>query len=430
MRFERGVDPEAPPVAADRACRLLREWTGASVRSGAVEIGGAPERRRVKVRPSRASSLLGYEVTPTDARAVFAALGMPVAGSDDSVEVEVPGYRVDIEREADLIEEIVRVQGYEEVRSALPPVTQTGGVPDAYALVDRVRDAVVRAGLREVRQIPFVSSSDLTVSGDDTPVPVRNPLSADEGHLRTALLPGLLRTARRNISRSVRGVALFEVGTVFRLLADGTAEERRRVGMVLAGDVDRSWSSGQRSLDALDAKGVVEVLMREMGVGWSAGEPPRGILHPARSAGVMVAGATVGYLGELHPRVAARFELQGRIAVAELDLAPLGVDREMTVADLPRFPPIRRDLAFVVSDEVPQMEVERAIREGGAHLVDAVELFDRFTGSPLADGKASLAYAVDFRVSDRTLTDAEADEAVARISARVASELGGALRSG
>lgn len=430
MRFERGVDPEAPPVAADRACRLLRGWTGASVRSGVVEVGGAPQRRRVQVRSARASSLLGYEVTPAEARSVFDALGMTVSGGDDVIEVEVPGYRVDIEREADLIEEIVRVQGYEEVPSALPSVTQAGGVPAAYALVDRTRDALVRAGLREVRQIPFVSSIDLTVSGSDTPVPVRNPLAAEEGHLRTALLPGLLRTARRNISRSVRGVALFEVGTVFRLLADGTAEERRRVGLVLVGDVDRSWSSADRSVDALDAKGAVEVLMREMGVGWTAGESPADAFHPARSASVMVGGATIGAFGELHPRVAARFELQGRIAVAELDLAPLDVDLETTVQDLPRFPPIRRDLAFVVSADVVQAALERAIREAGSPLVDAVELFDRFTGAPLAEGQVSLAYAVDFRVSDRTLTDAEADEAVVRISERVASELGGALRSG
>ncbi|MFM8999987.1 MAG: phenylalanine--tRNA ligase subunit beta [Actinomycetota bacterium] len=430
MRFERGVDPEAPPVAADRACHLLQAWTGAAVRRGTAEVGAAPARRRVVVRPARATTLLGTEVSAADARAVFAALEMPVAGTDAALEVEVPGYRVDIEREADLIEEIVRVRGYDAVPSALPPVAQPGGLPRGYALVDRARDALVRAGLREVRQIPFVSATDLTISGDDAPIPVRNPLAADEGHLRTALLPGLLRTARRNLARSVRGVALFEVGTVFRLLADGTAQERRRVGVVLAGGVDPSWHGGRREADALDAKGAIEVLLRDLGVPWTVGPAPAPPYHPARSATVLVDGATIGGFGELHPRVAARFDLPGRIAIAEIDLAPLDRADGVAVRDVPRFPPVRRDLAFVVASSVPQAAVERAIREAGAPLVDAVHLFDRFVGAPLAEGTTSLAYAVDLRAADRTLTDAEADEAVARIRERVASELGGELRAG
>ena len=430
MRFERGVDPEAPPIAADRTCHLLQAWTGAAVRRGTAEVGAAPDRRRVVVRPARASALLGSEVTAADARAVFAALAMPVTGTDAALEVEVPGYRVDVEREADLIEEIVRVRGYDAVPSALPPVRQPGGLPGGYALVDRTRDALVRAGLREVRQIPFVSATDLTISGDDAPIPVRNPLAADEGHLRTALLPGLLRTARRNLARSVRGVGLFEVGTVFRLLADGTAQERRRIGVVLAGAVEPSWHGGRRDADALDAKGAVEVLLRELGVPWSVGPAPVAPFHPARSASILVDGATVGAFGELHPRVAARFDLQGRVAVVELDLAPLGRDAELAVRDLPRFPPVRRDLAFVVDGTVPHAALERAIREAGSPLVDAVHLFDRFAGAPLPEGKTSLAYAVDLRAPDRTLTDAEAEEVVGRIRERVASELGGELRAG
>ncbi|MFM7719229.1 MAG: phenylalanine--tRNA ligase subunit beta [Actinomycetota bacterium] len=429
MRFERGVDPEAPPIAADRACHLLAAWTGASVRPGTVEVGGAPERRVVSVRPARASALLGYPVTIADALAVFDALGMAVRERKDALEVEVPGYRVDVEREADLVEEIVRVQGYGSVPSALPPVTQPGGVPDAYALVDRTRDALARAGLREVRQIPFVSAADLTISGPDTPVAVRNPLAAEEGHLRTSLVPGLLRTAARNLSRSVRGVALFEVGTVFRVLADGTADERRRVGLVLVGEVDPGL--GQRAADALDAKGAVEALLRDLGADWTPGPAADAPFHPARSATVRIDGATVGAFGELHPRIAARFNLPGRVAVAELELAPLAAEGAATVVhELPRFPPVRRDLAFVVDRSVAAGAVERVIRAAGAPLVDSIVLFDRFEGPPLPSGKASLAYAVDFRAPDRTLTDAEAEEAVGRIRGRVAADLGGELRGG
>ncbi|MFM8944327.1 MAG: hypothetical protein ACKOI0_03635 [Actinomycetota bacterium] len=352
-----------------------------------------------------------------------------MSGTDDALEVEVPGYRVDIEREADLIEEIARFRGYDAVPSAVLPVAQPGGVPDGYALVDRARDALAGAGLREVRQIPFVSASDLTVSGDDPAVPVRNPLASDEGHLRTALLPGLLRTARRNLARGVRGAALFEVGAVFRLTPDGDAEERRRVGIVVTGEIDEGLAAG-RAADALDAKGAVASLLRELGVAWSTGGAADLPFHPSRSAIILVDGVPVGAVGEMHPRVAARFDLPGRVAVAELDLAPLGARPALAVRDLPRFPPVRRDLAFVVDASVASGVLEGAIRAGGGDLVDEVRIFDRFVGGPLPTGKASLAYAVTFRAADRTLTDAEADDAVAAIRDRVAREVGGELRAG
>jgi phenylalanyl-tRNA synthetase beta chain len=429
MRFERGVDPEAPPVAADRVAHLLQAWVGAKARRGTIEVGGAPPRRRVTLRPARASALLGYDVTPEDARAAFAALGMATSGRDAAIDVEVPGHRVDIEREADLIEEIARHRGYDAVPSVLPPVGQPGGFPDDYALVDRVRDALVRAGLREVRQIPFVSAADLTVSGDDIAIPVRNPLAADEGHLRTALLPGLLRTARRNLSRGARGVALFEVGTVFRLTAAGTAEERRRIGIVLTGEVDPGLA-GERSADALDAKGALEGLLRDLGVAWRMGEAASSPFHPSRSAAVLVGGEAIGSVGELHPRVAARFDLSGRVAVAEVDLAALHPAATVVVRDLPRFPPVRRDLAFVVAEGVGAGAVEAAIRAGGGAIVEEVRLFDRFVGGSLAAGTASLAFAVTFRSPERTLTDVDADAAVAAIRGSVLSAVGGELRAG
>ncbi len=432
MRFERGVDPEAVPVGAGRACRLMQLWCGATVLRGVIEVGGPPQRRRIPVRPSRAGALIGYPVSAADAEAVFDRLGMvhAVAG-DGAVGVEVPGYRVDLEREVDLIEEIARIQGYERIGSTLPPVRQAGGLPERYEFLRRVRGAMVRAGAREVRQVPFASDRDLEIVGDRDAIRVTNPLQAEEGWLRTRLLPGLLHTARRNAFRHVRSVAVFEAGTVFRL-ADGTARERASVAFVLVGTADGGWTGGGREYDVFDAKGVVEAMLAELGIAWTTGRSHGGPLHPGRSATVEAGGETIGMFGELHPRAAAAFDLAGRVAVGEIDVGALmrHASGPLAVREPARFPPVRRDLAFTVDTATPAGEVLAALETAAGDLLDSCVLFDVHTGPPLPEGKKSLAFSVDLRAPDRTLTDAEAGAAVDAVTERLASDFGAQLRSG
>ncbi len=430
MRFERGVDPEAAPIGADRACRLMAEWCGARVLAGRVEVGSEPRPRRVSVRPSRASLLLGISVTAEDATRVFDRLGMRCESTGDALEVEVPGYRVDIEREVDLIEEIVRIQGYERVGSTLPPIRRPGGLPPTYAFVDRVRSSLVRAGLREVRLLSFASEADLELTGDRNAVRVTNPLAADEGYLRTRLLPGLLRALRRNMYRHVRTAALFEVGTVFRPRRD-TVEERPRVAFGVAGVAGGTWVDPERPLDFFDAKGIVEALSDDLRVSLGFGDPAGPPLHPGRSARVTVGGEEVGVVGELHPGVGKELDLQGRVIVGELDLPGLlaAAPTTLTVRDVPRFPPVRRDLAFTVAEDVPAATVQRHLERAAGDLLGTCLLFDVHAGPPLPPGKKSLAFSVDFRAADRTLTDEEANQAVSRIVDRLAREVGAQLRA-
>ena len=431
MRFERGVDPEAVALAADRACRLMTEWFGARVLAGAVEAGGAPERRRIAIRASRATRLLGYEVASADAARVFERLGMPSERDGDAVTVEIPGYRVDIEREIDLIEEVVRVQGYERVGATLPPVRQSGGMPDAYTFRTRIRRSLVRAGLREVRLPSFASSADLDLTGDRDAVRVANPLDAEEGWLRMRLLPGLLRALRTNLSRQVGGAALFEVGTVFRR-AD-PIEERQMVAVILSGRPSQTWTEAERSFDFFDAKGAVEALLGDLGIPhWSLGESPEEAFHPGRSAAVLIDGERAGVVGELHPGVAERMEVSGRVAVAELEVDVLvrHSSAELAAGEISRFPPVRRDLSFLVDAEAPAGAVRSAIVEEGGDLLDSCLLFDVFSGDPLPAGKKSLAFSVDFRAADRTLENEEADAAVAAIVDRLSAEFGAEIRAG
>ena len=430
QRFERGVDPEAAPRGADRAAGLMVAWCGARVLAGALEAGSAPERRRIAMRPSRATMLLGFDVAAPDAGEVFDRLGMAHEDESDRITVEVPGYRVDLEREVDLIEEVGRVQGYDRVPSTLPPVRQAGGVPPAYAFTGRIRSLLQRAGLREVRLIPFVSEAGLELTGDRDAIRVINPLASDEGWLRTRLVPGLLRVVQRNAYRQVHSIALFEVGTVFRLI-DGVPQERPKAALVMAGAAESGWNSSTRGFDFFDGKGALEAFLAGLAIAWTLGDPVGWPFHPGRSASVMVGEERIGVLGEIHPKVAETFDLPGRVAAVELEVEALmrHAAAVVRIRDVPRFPPVHRDLAFTLPAETPAGAVQAALVEAGGELVGDVSVFDVFSGPPLPPDTKSLGFSVDFRAPDRTLTDREVDEVCARIAERIERDLHGALRT-
>ena len=432
-RFERGTDPEASARAAARCAGLIAGWAGGRVLAGVAEGGEIPPRPWVSMRPSRASALLGYEVTAGDAEKVFETLQMATRdGEPGRIEVEIPGYRVDIEREVDLIEEVARIQGYDRIGSTIPTVRQAGGVPPAYAFVRRLREIMLRAGLQEVRLFPFASEEDLALTGDADGIRLANPLQADEAFLRTRLTPGLLHAAARNRARGARSLALFEVGAVFR--AGDPVQERTKIACLLQGTAAESWDAEPRAFDALDATGVVATLMEELGIDtWSLGDPPGPPFHPGRAARVLIEGAPVGVAGELHPGVAVDLELDGRVALAELEVPALmqaTAEARFTLADVPRFPPIRRDLAFVVPESAPAGRVQAALEEAAGELLGSCALFDVHRGAPLPDGTKSLAFAVEFRTPDRTLTAEEADRVVATVEDRLRTDFGATLRSG
>jgi len=429
-RFERGVDPEGCEDAAARCAALIGRWAGGEVLRGSAHDGEAPARRWVAIRPTRASALLGYEVTDASALAVFETLGLTTRRDGDAIEVSIPGYRPDIEREVDLIEEIVRIQGYGQVGTTLPRAPHAGGLPEPYAFATRMKDVLVRHGLHEIRPAPFASDEDLELFGDRDAVVVTNPLRSEEGSLRTRLTPGLLHAVALNRARGVRTVRLFEVGTTFRL-ADPFVEVRK-AGFVLAGPLDEGWSGDPRDLDVLDAKGILESVLAELGiVDWSLGEPPEGPFHPGRSAAVLVGGSPAGVIGEIHPGVAASLEIDGRVAVCALGLGSLAraADRTVELREIPRFPPVRRDLAFVLSEGIPVATALDVLRGAGGTLLDRSTIFDVYTGDRIPAGAKSLAFALEFRAPDRTLTDDEAQAAVDRIVEAMAAELGALLRT-
>ena len=227
-------------------------------------------------------------------------------------------------------------------------------------------------------------------------------------------------------------MALFEIGTVFH--AGEPVEERSRVAAVLHGVAAEGWDVDPRPLDALDAKGVVEALMDELRIHtWSLGDPPGRPMHPGRSATVLVGGEPAGMVGEVHPGLTEALELEGRVALVELDVLALSAAAAATgfeLADVPRLPPIRRDLAFIVPEEAPAGAVQAGLEAAAGDLLGSSLLFDVHRGDPLPAGTKSLAFAVEFRAPDRTLTGEEADRAVTAIAERLFADFGATLRAG
>jgi len=431
-RFSRGADPEILGPAAARAARLMVEWGGGTVLAGAIDVGRAPERRKFGVRPARASQVIGSEVSASDVVEALGRLGIAADKADGEVRVEVPGFRPDLQREIDVIEEVVRVHGYDALGSTLPGIRQAGGVVPSYALRRRTRELLVRAGLREAGSLSFASRADLDLMGHAEGVRLANPPSADEPFLRTSLVPNLLKALARNAYRGRAGAALFEIGHVFRPDPSGAIDERESVAGALWGPAGEGLHADRRERDFFDAKGAVEALMEGLGVSaWDLGGAAGMPLHPARSATILIAGSPGGLLGEIHPGLAERFDLTGRVALFELDGNVLGSHLGGgKFRQIPRFPPVHRDLAFVVAVDTPAGAVRDALVEAGGELVDSALLFDVFQGAPIPEGKKNLAFAVDFRAPDRTLTDQEAEQAVAAIVDRLRRDFGAEFRAG
>jgi phenylalanyl-tRNA synthetase beta chain len=311
-------------------------------------------------------------------------------------------------------------------------VRQAGGTSGEYAFRRRARERLSAAGLREIRPVPFASEADLRLVPGERPVRVANPLDADAAFLRVSLVPGLLGALRRNVHRHVGGAALFEVGLVFARERDRPLE-RWRVAWAMTGPAVEGWSDPVRSFDVFDAKGVLEHVLRGLNVdSWSLGDPPGAPFHPGRSAIVAIDGRPVGAVGELRPSAVERYDLGDRVAVGVLDVDALmrGSSDAVAVREPTRFPPVRRDLAFVLDMSVPAGAVQAEIERAAGDLLGSCTLFDVFEGAPLSDGTKSLAYALELRAADRSLTGEEADSIVGAVAEAVARAFGGELRSG
>jgi phenylalanyl-tRNA synthetase beta chain len=462
-RFERGVDPQAAAAAAQRTVDLLVLLAGGTAEAGVTEVLAPSAPRTITIPADHPDKVAGVAYGRETVVRRLQEIGCDVYGQDELL-VTVPSWRPDLTDPNDLAEEVIRLEGYENLPSTLPKPPAGLGLTDRQRLHRRVGRALAGAGYVEALNYPFIGEpvfDQLGLEKDDPArrvVKLSNPLSDEEPALRTTLLPGLLAALRRNDGRGSHDLALFESGLVFRPreeqriaavlpvdrrptdaeLAELNAalpEQPRHVAVVLAGAREQAgwWGKG-RPADWADAVEAARSVAREAGAELIIRKGQYGPWHPGRCAELAVAvdGAerVVGHAGELHPRVVKALGLPARTCAMELDLDAVESAGDATVG-APRistFPVATQDVALVVDAFVPAAEVEAALREGAGELLESIRLFDVYENAEqLGEGRKSLAYALRFRAADRTLTVDEAsaarDAAVALAGERVGAEL-------
>jgi phenylalanyl-tRNA synthetase beta chain len=417
-RFERGADPEGPPEALDRIAHLLAKIGAGTARPGLLDRYVSPRsRRRATLRPARAAAILGLKVPEAEAARILKGLGFQVRKvAREGIAVEVPTWRGDVSREADLIEEVGRHFGLDGIPSTLPPARGVEGLRPEQSSERAVREVLAGAGLTEVVNYAFTARADRWVPPGPA---LENPLAEDQAVLRTSLVvPGLLGTLRTNLRQGRRDVRVFELGRVF-LEGDPLPAEERRVAILLAGGTSAHWSGKPRVLDFFDLKGIVELLGARRGLPAFAfdREGAPAFLHPGQAATVRRDGDTLGYLGALHPDLARDWELpEGGAFVAELRIARLQAAAPARLEALPRFPAVTRDLSVICDAQVEARELAGIVRGEAGALLRHAKVADRYDRAPVPPGKVSVTLSLLFQDPARTLTgeEVQAEAAVER----------------
>jgi phenylalanyl-tRNA synthetase beta chain len=472
-RFEKQLHPELAMRAQRVASRLICENSGATLVPGTIDVTTEPPAPHViALRSERIEAILGIPIDASEAQENLTRLGFSVVSEGQDLRAEItPERHYDVTREIDLIEEVARLHGLDQLPRTLPAHGERGGLSRGQALRRRLEDAMRDMGFDQAISWGLVSPTlfDLLRLPEDdarrNAVRVSNPLSEELSVMRTTLLGGLLDAARRNLAHGMERAGLFESGRAYAAEqppAEGTTEagafpgdmpapdrEPHRLAAITVGPLSPpAWRGGAPEEDFFVLKGVIEVLARGVGAEpefapAGANVPmrtPRGalrdvspagnpFLHPARAASVSFGGVYAGWLGELHPSVAAEWDLPAAVAF-EFDVAPLleaAASGDEIYEDLLTHPALLQDLAVVISEDVPAERVQNAVTDAGGELLRSAEIFDLYRGAQVGDGNKSLALRLEFRAPDRTLTDEEVAPLRARISDSLEA-IGGSLR--
>ena len=437
-RFERGVDPSGTALAAERAWELFAEIASGQSATGTLDEYPAPiEPIRVTLRTARVNDVLGTDLDAERIQGHLAPLGFtPTGAVDGAVEYTVPTYRPDVEREIDLIEEVARHHGYNNIVRTLPRMKEpSGGLTPVQLGRRAVRDALLGTGLSEAYTFSLVAAADLTAAGLPAEgIELENPLRAEESLLRPAVLPGLLKAAAFNAGHGLPDVGLFEIGHVFLPPPAGQTlpDEREHLAVVLAGTAFRLPHEPNRPVDGHDVVGRLEAVAEALALAdWSLRPGDAPAFAPGRAALVVVDGTEVGAVGEVDAGVRTRLGLAGPVAALEINLSRVlaATRKERRSVTPSRYPASTIDLAFVVDESVPAGGAQRTLSEAAGDLLEDVHLFDVFRSDALGPNKKSLAFGLRFRAADRTLTDEEVGKLRQRLIDAMAKGQGASLRA-
>lgn len=457
LRYERGVDDNPIGAFSDAAAALIAAISGGTVRPGVVDVWEQKtEPVMLDFRIPRFNAMMGAHIDRDYIMATLTRLGCAVTVADiatseaagcaegELLHVLAPTFRPDLEREIDLYEEVLRLYGMDQIEPTLPGgAGRVGKRTVEEQKIQKINDTLRAAGLNETVTYSFAEPGDLDKlrmdkEGLGMPVELLNPLNAEQSIMRQSIIPGLLHSLAYNQNHGVKNVQLYETGRVF-FAAEGKKKpkEKERVAAVLAGAMgDPAWNNAPAAFDFFDGKGVIESLLRELATpkvrfkALSAEEAPH--LQPGRAAQVLSGGTVLGWVGEIHPLAAEAFEANAPVVAFELDLDALVKTSQPAreYVDVPLFPAVTMDIAFVVDEAVTNEKLMQVMRSAGGKLLSSIQLFDVYRDADrLGAGKKSMAYALEYRSPDKTLTAEEANKQHERLIKKTCGATGAEVRA-
>ncbi|MFW6273736.1 MAG: phenylalanine--tRNA ligase subunit beta [Halanaerobium sp.] len=438
-RFERGVDIERVIEANNRACQLLEKCTGGKVVKGVIdEYPLKYQSPVIELKTERVNQLLGIELNQSAVKEMLERLEFKVENKDDKLMVEVPSFRTDVGQAADLVEEIARIYGYNNIPSTRPISRQIGGRTAEQNFEKSVRELLNSGGLDQVVTYSLQDKKDYQkLNLDQLPeyssfVHIKNPLSKAFAILRTTLIPGILEVLASNARRQGTDMAVFEIGTVFKNSSQNQRpEEHNRLGGGVFGAENNIWQ--QDAPDFYYLKGVLEMLFERIQLEAYSFEADqeRDYLHPGRRAEISAGGEKIGFIGEVHPELAEANKLPAGTTIFELDLDilfDLTKNKGHHYQQLVKYPVLARDLSVVIKEELKIGDITEAIRDNAGEILKKIELFDIYQGDQIKDGYKSAAFELKFQAADRTLTDQEVNERFNQIVNYLSEEYSAEIR--
>lgn len=434
LRFERGVDPSGQARAVERATELLLSIAGGTPGPLVVETADehVPARPPVRLRRARIETLLGMSVPDGDVERILERLGCGLESGSEGWQVTPPSYRFDLEIEADLIEEVARIVGYDEI----PKTTAIAATPLAPLSETRVADGqaaqtLIARDYQEAITYSFVdAAADTSISGAPSEFVLSNPISSELGVMRASLWPGLLEAAAGNLARQQDRVRLFEIGKSFHGSLESPTEVLRIAGLAVGPSLPEQWGAEKATVDFFDVKADVIAILAQSGpaesVEFVAAE--HHALQPGQCARILRDGELLGWIGKLHPRVARQFDIKPAVYLFELDADKALAAAAPHAGTVSKFPTIRRDLAVLVAKDVRVADLEAAVRETAPALIKRVVVFDIYTGPGIEAGLKSVALGLILQETSRTLTDEDADAAMAAAVQKLQSDFAAVLR--
>lgn len=438
-RFERGTDYENVIRASARAAALIAELAGGEICSGVVDVKfPLPDSRPIPLRIERYRQLTGLDTDLTEAARILRALGLSVEeeSGEGRLWAIAPSWRSDLWIEEDLVEEVARISGYENLESTLPGSAGAGAYLAGEQARRYTRRALLDAGFYEAISFSFVNAEDDRLFGEESSgeeLVLSNPIDETQNQMRTTLLGGLLGAVERNINHGTKNLRLFEMGKCFLAHGEERPREVERLSLIMTGARnERDWLAASERVDFYDLKGAIEAVADILGK--KALEfrpaPAIGYLHPGRAAVISLAGKEIGLAGQLHPKIATKYKFKQPVLLAELDFGALldGESVEARYRPLPRYPAVTRHLSALLDEVVTFAEIEQRIENLAIPELVEVRLFDLYTGKELPPAKRALALSFKYRAADRTLTEEEINNLHGRVVEMLVRDLAAEIR--